>query len=92
MTVNQLHKHLAKLIKQGCGRRQVCISKTSFADNRESDGCTILPVEVVDTDWIVDADDDGGTATNKDGSERGRWLVILGGCAYESKPESEPAQ
>lgn len=89
MTLNQLHKQLGKLIEKGYGRRRVAIAKTSFQDNRESDGCTILPVCVVDTDWIVDADDDGGLATNKDGSERGRWTVILGGCAYSAKGERD---
>jgi hypothetical protein len=83
MTLNQLHKQLAKLIAAGHGRNRVSISKTSFQDSRESDGCTILPVAVVDVDWIVDADGDGGRATNKDGTERGRWTVILGGCSYD---------
>lgn len=83
MTLNKLHKLLCDLIDLGHGRKQVCIAKESFRDNRESDGCTILPVCAVDTDWIVQADDDGGTATNKDGTERGRWTVILGGASYE---------
>jgi hypothetical protein len=87
MTLNKLHKQLSKLIEQGYGRRQVAIAKESFHDNRESDGCTILPVCKVDTDWIVQADDDGGTAFNKDGTERGRWTVILGGSAYSSGGE-----
>lgn len=87
MTLNQLHKQLTKLIEQGHGRRQVAIAKESFHDNRESDGCTILPVCKVDTDWIVQADDDGGTAFNKDGTERGRWTVILGGSRYSSGGE-----
>lgn len=85
MTLNQLQKQIAKLIEQGHGRKQVCVDKTSFRDNRESDGCTILPVCEVDTDWIPDADDDGGAAFNKDGTERGRWLVILGGSSYEKR-------
>jgi len=89
MTVNQLHKALGKLIAKGAGRRRVSIAKNSFQDNREVDGCTILPVEVVDTGWIVDADDDGGTATNKDGTERGRWLVILGGASYDKAAKGE---
>lgn len=83
MTLNQLHKQLGKLIAEGHGRQRVSIAKESFRDNRESDGCTILPVAIVDTDWIVDADGDGGRATNKDGTERGRWTVILGGASYD---------
>lgn len=42
----------------------------------------ILPVCVVDTQWIVEPDGDGGTAVNKDGTERGRTTVILGGSSY----------
>ena len=84
MTLNQLHKLLGKLIDEGLGRRDVCIDKESFRDNRESDGCVILPVCKVDAYWVPQADDDGGTATNKDGSERGRTTVILGGSCYQS--------
>lgn len=89
MTVNQLHKALSALIAKGAGRRRVSIAKDSFRDNREVDGCTILPVEFVDTDWIVDADDDGGLAINKDGTERGRWTVILGGSCYDKATNGE---
>lgn len=83
MTLNKLHKTLGKLIEQGLGRCRVSIEKDSFRDNRENDGVTILPVEEIDVQWINDADDDGGLAINKDGTERGRTLVILGGCSYE---------
>jgi hypothetical protein len=91
MTLNQLHKQLAKLIEQGYGRRQVCIDKASFRDNRESDGCVILPVCIVDAFWVPQADDDGGAATNKDGTERGRATIVLGGSCYQS-PVSEVEQ
>lgn len=84
MTLNKLHKILGKLIEQGHGRHRVSVDKQSFRDNREGDFSTMmLPVEVVDVQWINDADDDGGLAVNKDGTERGRMTVILGGSSYE---------
>lgn len=89
MTLNKLHKLLGELIEQGYGRMSVAIDKESFYDPREGDGCTILPVCAVDSDWIVDADDDGGTATNKDGTERGRWTVVLGGSSYGRAAKGE---
>lgn len=82
MTLNKLHKLLGKLIEQGHGRRTVGVDKQSFQDNRENDGPMILPVCEVDVEWINDADDDGGLAFNKDGTERGRTTIILGGSAY----------
>ena len=91
MTLNQLKKQIDKLVEQGCGRRRVSIKKDSFQDNRENDGVTILPVEHVDVDWIPDADDDGGIATNKHGGVVGRWLVILGGASYEKREIPPPA-
>lgn len=83
MTLNKLHKILGKLIEQGHGRNRVSVDKSSFRDNRENDGLTIMPVWCVDVRWINDADDDGGLAVNKDGTERGRRLVILAGDCYE---------
>lgn len=91
MTLNKLHKLLGELIERGHGRKQVLVAKESFRDNREADGCTYLPVCKVDTDWIGLADDDGGMAVNKDGSERGSWSVILGGSAYSSGGERNDA-
>lgn len=85
MTVNGMRKALDRLIAQGHGRCRVSVAKESFRDNRESDGCTILPVAGVDLRWIVDADDDGGTALNKDGTERGRTTAIIVGDCYDWK-------
>lgn len=83
MTLNNLHKILGRLIENGHGRCRVSVAKESFRDNRENDGCTILPVAGVDVRWIVDVDDDGGTAFNKDGTERGGTTIIFGGSSYE---------
>lgn len=91
MTLNQLHKRLSRLIEQGYGRRRVSIAKHTFVDNREGDGCTILPIESVCVEWIVDADDDGGLAVNKDGTERGHTTVILEGCAAEPRRSRHPS-
>lgn len=92
MTLNNLYKRLGKLIEQGHGRRRVSIHKETFHDNRENDGCVILPICEVYTQWIPDVDDDGFLATNKDGSERGRVTVIFGGSSAETVPASEVAK
>lgn len=80
ITVGRLHKELTKLIEQGHARKHVMINKRTFSHVLEPDGVCILPVE----DFIVDsytiADDDGGIATNKDGSEKYKTsLVLIGG-------------
>lgn len=87
MTLNQRHKQLSELIAQGLGRRQVCIDKTSFTDNLEGDGCVILPVCRVDTALITKIDGDGWAITNKDGSERERLTILLGGANYTEGKE-----
>lgn len=79
MTINQLHKLLAKLIAQGHGRKAVYVDKWSYRDNRESDGCVILPVSIARMQTYMLLDDDGGCWENKDGTERTRKsLVLLG--------------
>lgn len=42
LTVNQLAKKLAKMIEDGHGKRYVSVDKSTFYDNRESDGVSIL--------------------------------------------------
>ena len=82
MTVSTLHKKLTALIEQGHGRKPVAISKTTFQDNREDDGCTILGIEAIEGPvWIANADDDGGIKENADGTESGRRVVVLKGGA-----------
>lgn len=88
MTINQLHKQLTKLIEQGHARTRVYVAKTTFVDNREMDGVTILPVQGLGVQWVPLADDDGGTATTKDGRERGsQSLILAGGGGVNSKGE-----
>ena len=91
MTLNQLYRRLGKLIKKGHGRKAVCVDKESFSDNRESDGCTILDIACIDVRWIANADDDGGTKVNKDGTESGRTRVIFEGSSYSPEKKSQIA-
>lgn len=79
MTVARLHKLLGAMVDDGQGRRPVCVSKTSFYHPLESDGATILDVTEAKAETITMADDDGGAATNKDGSEKTRKVFVLGG-------------
>lgn len=80
LTVHSLHKALTELIDAGHGRKPVCIDKSTFSHVLESDGAVILPVEKVSkVTWVPNADDDGGTKMNSDGSESGRFMVILSG-------------
>jgi len=84
MTVAALHKKLGELIDAGHGRKPVCVNKPTFYDRCEQDGANILAVHGVDGPrWIYTADDDGGTKINKDGTEAGKRLVILFGCAKD---------
>lgn len=87
MTVNKLHKLLGKLIEKGQGRLPICVSKTSFKDNCESDGHTILPINGVTWKSIYVGDDDGGVKENKDGSERmANTVIIYGNSGTEEHP------
>ncbi len=79
MTVARLHKMLGEMVEQGQGRRPVCVNKASFYHPLESDGVAILDVTEAKADTITMADDDGGTATNKDGTEKTRKVFVLGG-------------
>jgi len=79
MTVAKLHKLLGTLVEEGQGRRPVCVNKDSFYHPLESDGVAILDVTEAKVDTITMADDDGWTATNKDGSEKTRKVFVIGG-------------
>ena len=79
MTVARLHKMLGELVADGQGRRPVCVNKASFYHPLEGDGVEILDVTEAKADTITMADDDGWTATNKDGSEKTRKVFVIGG-------------
>lgn len=79
MTVARLHKMLGQLVEEGQGRRPVVMNKASFYHPLESDGVVILDVTEAKPDTTTMADDDGWTATNKDGSEKTRKVFVLGG-------------
>lgn len=83
ITVTKLYDILGKAIASGHGRKPVCVEKTTFQDNRESDGVTILDVCGAKIEAVQLADDDGGGAYNKDGSERTRTCIVLFGSAAE---------
>lgn len=87
MTLNKLHKLLGKLIEQGHGRREVCVDKPTFRDNRESDGCVILDVTGVQVLTYYRLDDDGSIALAKDGSERMITGVVLYGSSGPTPAE-----
>lgn len=79
ITIGKLHKILGEMIKNGHARKPVTIDKDTFAHNLESDGVSILPVESAKIEWIPNADGDGCVITNKDGSESGRYNLVLTG-------------
>ena len=79
VTVLALQKMLEKLVKEGHGRKPVFVNKATFTDNRESDGVTILPASGVFLRTITMADDDGGTALRKDGSESLKTVALVFG-------------
>ncbi len=79
MTVARLHKMLGELVESGQGRRPVCVNKASFYHPLESDGVAILDVTEARAGTITMADDDGWTATNKDGTEKTRKVFMIGG-------------
>ena len=84
MTVSRLHKQLSELIAAGHGRKPVCINKRTFNHRMEEDGAVILPVESVSgPEFIGTTDDDGGTKFNRDGTEAGRYTVVLAGGEEE---------
>lgn len=90
MTVNQLHKLLTKLIAQGHGRKAVYVDKASYRDNRESDGCVILPVYRGAMHTYRLFDDDGGIAYDSKGTERQRTSLVLIGDAGSTVNERMP--
>lgn len=79
MTIGKLHKELEKLIKAGHARRPVSVDKRSFYHPLESDGATILDIKEVSMQWVATLDDDGGFAMNKDGTERGKTVLVISG-------------
>lgn len=82
MNVQQLHQALGVLVAQGHGRKPVCVNKNTFRHPLEGDGAVILGVKAVKgPEWIQMTDDDGGPKVNADGSESGRYTVILEGDA-----------
>lgn len=92
MTLNQLHKLLTKLIAQGHGRKAVYVDKGSYRDNRENDGCVILPVDTGAMHTYRLLDEDGGYWINKDGSERQRTSLVLVGDSGSTLNDHMPPE
>jgi hypothetical protein len=89
MTVAALHKRLGVLIEAGHGRKPLLVHKSTFSDPRENDGDMLLPLWAVQGPrWIPNADDDGGTKWNKDGTESGKLSVLLVGDGAEPEDAS----
>lgn len=79
MTVGRLHRFLGAMVKAGHARKPVAVNKSTFSHPLEQDGVAVLNVEKAELDWIPQSDDDGGTKVNKDGTEHGKWNVVLSG-------------
>ena len=79
MTVQKLHRALEALIAKGHARKPVCVNKRSFTHPLEPDGVAILDVTGLHYEAVVQADNDGGTGENKDGTEPMRRCVVLTG-------------
>jgi hypothetical protein len=80
-TVASLYKRLGKLIEQGHGRKPVAVNKPSFVHICEADGAVILELAGLGIKWISLIDDDGGPKYRADGTESGRNILVLAGCA-----------
>jgi hypothetical protein len=84
MTVSALHKKLSELMEAGHARKPIAINKRTFRHALEDDGAVILEVHGVEGPrWICSIDDDGGPKINQDGSEAGKRIVVLLGCAKD---------
>lgn len=81
MTILKLHKILTGLIKDGHGRKLVCVNTLRITHPLESDGCTIIPITDAEIDTHLMLDDDGGMKELSDGTISTRTaLVIVAEC------------
>lgn len=88
MTIGKLHKILSEMVKKGHSRKRVCVSKETFTHPLEWEGVTTLDVVNCRLDWVLLANDDGGIAQRRDGTER-RFaaLVLTGNKGKETSKE-----
>lgn len=78
MRVTTLIKTLQIILLEN-PRASVYIDKTSFNHPLEQDGVTILDVESASRKWIGQLDGDGFMDTNLDGTQKGKFCVVLRG-------------
>jgi hypothetical protein len=79
MTIGRLHKVLTRMIENGHGRKPIYVHKGTFTHPLEADGAVILEVRSVSMEWVLMADDDGGTKLNQSGTEAGKTCLVLSG-------------
>ena len=79
MTIKRLYKTLGKLIKQGHGRKRVCVNKGSFHHNCEEDGVVILDIEKAEIESFRISDGDGGTKCDSRGYECLHTALVIKG-------------
>lgn len=80
MTVRKLIKLLEELARSHGDRTPVVVDHHEIRAScgNFADDCSIGEIKSITTEYVYRADDDGGIAVNKDGSERGRICIVLG--------------
>jgi len=74
------NQRLSKILKPLNGKRvRIAIDKTTFNHPLERDGVCIIDVNEAELNFITIADGDGFTKRRKDGTEVGRWMLVLKG-------------
>ncbi len=77
---------LIKLLSKCNPRSKVVIFKETFRHTLQE--VAMFDLEKIEEESILQSDDDGGTAVNKDGSERYKTCVVMKG-AYPPKTVDE---
>lgn len=85
MTINALYKQLSELVKQGHGRKTVCVDKGTFTHPLEDDGELILEVMAAQIARVDMLDEDGNYKELADGTISKRTFLVLRGES-EVKP------
>lgn len=78
MQIRKLHRLLTELIKNGDGHKKVMVSKSTFKNPLEDDGCTIMPVKEVVLHTYNIMNDDGGFIHDNEQEKLETALVFSG--------------